>query len=183
MTRFTVFLALGAILASLVVSSAQNASPYVGQQGRSIKALSETEIRELMEGRGMGLAKAAELNSYPGPIHVLQLAGQLDLSDAQRTATEALATAMRDKAQPLGVKIIEAERALDRAFAQGRIEPDELRLRLNAIAALQGELRAVHLETHIAQRALLTPAQIARYDTLRGYDAASTSIRHRLHDH
>jgi LTXXQ motif family protein len=183
MTRFAVVLALGAVLASTGISPAQNTSPYIGQEGRSIKALSETEVRDLMEGRGMGLAKAAELNSYPGPLHVLELASQLDLSDTQRSATEALIATMRSKAQPLGAKIIEAERTLDQAFAQGRIETDELQLQVQAIAALQGELRAVHLATHIAQRALLTPAQIATYATLRGYQAPAPSRGHRMHDH
>jgi hypothetical protein len=31
----------------------------------------------------MGLALAAELNGYPGPIHVLELGDQLNLSSVQ----------------------------------------------------------------------------------------------------
>ena len=69
----------------------------------------------------------------------------------------------------IGIKIIDAERELDRAFVDGAISTIELRSRLNAIAALQGELRAVHLETHLAQRSVLTPQQVAKYDVLRGY--------------
>ena len=86
----------------------------------------------------MGLAKAAELNSYPGPLHVLQLVNQLGLSDAQRTATDSLYANMREKALSIGRQIIEAERTLDRAFADGRIEPAMLRSQVNAIAILQG---------------------------------------------
>ena len=89
MNRSTLFLSIIAIVASTANSTAQTASPYAGQEQRSIKALSEDEIRDLREGRGMGLAKAAELNSYPGPLHVLQLAAELGLSDAQRKATKA----------------------------------------------------------------------------------------------
>jgi Spy/CpxP family protein refolding chaperone len=144
-------------------------SPYAGQQQRPIKALSEEDMRDLEEARGMGLAKAAELNSYPGPVHVLQLAKEIELSASQRAATEALYADMRGKAQALGRRIIEAERALDQAFAAGRIEPATLRAQVDTIAMLQGELRAVHLGTHLAQRALLTPEQVARYDRLRGY--------------
>ena len=45
--------------------------PYSGQQGRMIKALSSKEVQGLLQGKGMGMAKAAELNQYPGPRHVL----------------------------------------------------------------------------------------------------------------
>src|SRR5262249_16169067 len=83
MIRMALFAVL-AIVAATAGSSAQTASPYAGQEQRAIKALSDEEIRDLLEARGMGLAKAAELNSYPGPLHVLQLAAELGLSDAQR---------------------------------------------------------------------------------------------------
>src|SRR5215510_12326186 len=81
MIRMALFAVL-AIVAATATSSAQTVSPYTGQEQRAIKALSDEEIRDLLEARGMGLAKAAELNSYPGPLHVLQLANELELSDA-----------------------------------------------------------------------------------------------------
>jgi Spy/CpxP family protein refolding chaperone len=171
------FIVVAALIAG---ANAQTASPYAGQQQRTIKALSDRDIKDLLEARGMGLAKAAELNSYPGPLHVLQLAKELALSDAQRATTEALYTAMRNKAQPIGQRIIEAERILDRAFASGRIDAAMLQDQVNAIAALQGELRIVHLETHLTQRALLTSEQIARYDALRGYGDNGSR---QLHEH
>ena len=37
---------------------------------------------------------------------------------------------------------------------------------------LQGELRAVHLNAHVATVGILQPAQVARYDGLRGYTTA-----------
>ena len=168
MIRIALF-ALLVIVATTATSSAQTMSPYAGQDQRTIKALSDEEIRDLLKARGMGLAKAAELNSYPGPLHVLQLGTELGLSDAQRKATDSLYATMRQRALSIGRQIIEAERTLDRAFANGAIEPATLRSQLRAIATLQGELRAVHLEAHLAQRSLLTPEQIAQYDALRGY--------------
>ena len=57
--------------------------PYAGMQQRSVKALSEQQIADLRAGKGMGLALAAELNGYPGPIHVLELGDQLNLSSVQ----------------------------------------------------------------------------------------------------
>ena len=174
MNHFTTFLSVATLIVSASASQAQTASPYAGQQQRTIKALSDKDISDLKEARGMGLAKAAELNSYPGPLHVLELARELDLTAAQRAATESLYAGMRDRAQPIGIKIIEAEGDLDQAFVNGTISPTELRSRIDAIAALQGQLRAVHLEVHLAQRSLLTPEQVARYDALRGYGGART---------
>src|SRR5437773_9489596 len=117
MNRMVLFAALAIIAASTANSPAQTTSPYAGQQQRTIKALSDQEIGDLLEGRGMGLAKAGELNSYPGPLHVLQLAEQLELSDPQRAATNLLYSKMREQAISIGGEIIEAERTLDRAFA------------------------------------------------------------------
>jgi Spy/CpxP family protein refolding chaperone len=180
MKRTQLIISLFAMVVSLG-AQAQTVSPYADQQQRAIKALSEQEISDLAEARGLGLAKAAELNSYPGPLHVLQLAKELELSDAQRTATEALYAEMRDKAQPVGRQIIEAESELDRAFVSGQIDTPRLRDRIRAIAILQGELRAIHLDAHLRQRPLLTAEQIARYNALRGYGGARpahSSARH-----
>src|SRR5205823_11700078 len=128
MNRAAFFASLVVISLSTANATGQTTSPYAGQQQRTIKALSDQEIADLLEGRGMGLAKAGELNSYPGPLHVLQLADQLGLSDAQRTATASLQATMRERAVPIGRQIIEAERTLDRAFADGRIEPVTLQI-------------------------------------------------------
>ena len=53
------------------------ATPYAGQQARTIKSLSKEDIAALLNGKGMGMAKAAELNGYPGPVHLLELVQQL----------------------------------------------------------------------------------------------------------
>ena len=52
--------------------AADPARPYAGLEGRRTKALSEEDAAGLLAGRGMGLALAAELNGYPGPLHVLE---------------------------------------------------------------------------------------------------------------
>src|SRR5689334_17464381 len=54
-------------------------APYAGQQTRTIKALSPADVAALLKGEGMGMAKAAELNGYPGPLHVLTLSQELKL--------------------------------------------------------------------------------------------------------
>lgn len=156
-------------------------APYAGQQGRSIKALSDEDIAALRKGEGMGMAKAAELNGYPGPTHVLQLASQLGLTEAQRGDVQAIFSRMSTAAKPLGGELIAQEQALDQLFAKGDITPDRLAAATAAIAALQVRLRAVHLFAHLETRALLNADQIARYEQLRGYGNPQAPGEHHHH--
>lgn len=167
-------------LASMVVPTV-SANPYAGQEGRAIKALSPDEVEALLAGKGAGFAKAAELNHYPGPAHVLELADALGLTPKQKARTQANFAAMQEQTKRQGAALIEVERELDRQFANATITRDGLRKTLARIARLQAEVRSAHLAAHIEQRALLTPAQIAKYDRLRGYtaDAAGDAPRHR----
>ena len=62
--------------------SADNPAPasYAGLQERAIKALSTQEAQDFIDGKGMGLTKAAELKSHPGPDHVRELLQLLHLT-------------------------------------------------------------------------------------------------------
>ena len=150
---------------------ADDVSPYAGEQDRSIKSLSDAEILSLRNGEGMGFARLAELNHYPGPRHVLELAEQLELSDEQLRQTEALFSDMHRSAVSTGAEIIEAERRLDARFAARDVDPDSLSDALTQLGALRARLRYIHLEAHLLQRDLLTEEQIQTYDRLRGYGA------------
>lgn len=134
-----------------------------------IASLSLQEIEGLKMGDGMGLAEPAELNHYPGPKHVLELAADLGLSDSQRVEVESIRASMLDRAIPIGEKIIEAERMLSRRFEHQHMDDEALRTATSEIAVLYGELRYVHLAAHLQTKALLTVEQIAAYDRLRGY--------------
>src|ERR1700754_1513088 len=101
-------------------------SPHAGMQTRPIKALSDQDTADLKAGRGMGMALPAELNGYPGPSHVLELADALGLSAEQRTRTAALFDAMKREAVPMGEQLIAQEAALDRLFAAREITPANL---------------------------------------------------------
>jgi Spy/CpxP family protein refolding chaperone len=154
-------------------------TPYAGQQTRAIKALSDEDIAALLKGEGMGYAKAAELNGYPGPAHVLTLAQQLKLTEAQRQQVQAIFDRMNAAAKPLGAELVDRERVLDQLFAKGEITSDRLAIETAAIAELQGRLRSVHLAAHLETRALLNPEQIALYQHLRGYvDPAGAPMQH-----
>lgn len=159
------------------------ASPYAGMETRPVKALSEQQIADLKAGRGMGLALAAELNGYPGPVHVLELADVLALSGEQRAATKTLIDEMKAETIPLGERIIADETALDRLFSERRVTRASLDAATARIGTAQGELRAAHLRYHLAMAKLLSPAQIARYRELRGYAAAPAQAGHDGHHH
>ena len=147
----------------------------------TIKAMSADEVGGYLAGEGLGMAKAGELNHYPGPKHVLAMADHLGLSDSQKVAIEKVEASMSASAIPLGRQIIDAEAALDRAFANGSIDEARLTTLTERIGDLQGRLRAVHLSAHIATRRLLTAAQIAMYDSMRGNDG-SAGMTHN-HEH
>src|SRR5258708_36046438 len=100
MNHFTILLSVAALVGSAAASLAQTTSPYAGQEQRSIKARSDRESSDLTEGRGLGLAKAAELNSYPRPLHVLELARVLHLTDTPRAAPQSLYSRMAARAPP-----------------------------------------------------------------------------------
>src|SRR6202040_1351257 len=105
---------------------AQSAQPYSGMQNRPIKALSDQQVADLKAGRGMGMALAAELNGYPGPSHLLELADQLGLSDAQRNAVRSLFEAMKAETIPIGERLIAQETALDELFAKHKVTAENL---------------------------------------------------------
>lgn len=153
----------------ILVASANAGSQYAGQETRHIKALSSAEISDLLAGKGMGFAKAAELNGYPGPLHVLELATELALTSEQHTMTEELFRNMKIRAIALGKKLVKQERALDQLFASRKVTAEELGSVLDRISTLRGAIRGVHLEAHLRQTAMLKPEQVAKYVELRGY--------------
>lgn len=171
------------ILLPLPAFAEDGHSPYSGQQIREIKALSPDDISDYLKGEGMGLAKAAELNHYPGPRHVLDLSSELNLSEEQRLKTEKIYNAMHESAVRLGKQIVEKEKALDALFNTGSINNKNLEELVRDIARLQGELRVVHLHAHLEMKQILTKEQVEKYDNLRGYGSAENlkSIDHHKH--
>lgn len=169
---------------SLSVSAEQEGhSPYSGQERRDIKALSDEEIKGLRDGSGMGMAKAAELNHYPGPKHVLELASELELTEKQKDQTIAAYDIMHEEALSLGKEIIEKEMILDRRFAHEHIDEKVLEEITLELGRLMGSLRAAHLKAHIKMKSILSEDQIKRYDDLRGYGPGSSHRKGHDHSH
>jgi Spy/CpxP family protein refolding chaperone len=100
------------------------------------------------------------------------------LTPEQRARTQALMDAHKAEARAIGAKRVEAERALDALFAKGTMDEEALGRAVRAAAALEGEYRLSHLETHRRTRALLTEEQVTRYNHLRGYATGGSGHQH-----
>ncbi|WP_440105879.1 periplasmic heavy metal sensor [Acidovorax sp. BL-A-41-H1] len=144
-------------------------SHYAGMQQRAIKALSDQQVADLREGKGMSMALPAELNGYPGPLHTLQLADQLKLTPDQTSRTQALFAQMQQEAKAAGESVIAAETALDSLFKDKRVQPDTLTAAVARAAQAQGALRETHLRYHLRMMDVLSAAQVTAYNRLRGY--------------
>ncbi|MEZ5426351.1 MAG: periplasmic heavy metal sensor [Pyrinomonadaceae bacterium] len=164
---------LSAILLSFSACSHENAhhghSPYAGQEKQTVKAISDEDIQKYLDGDGLGLAKAAELNGFPGPKHVLENREKLSLTAEQEKRVEESFQKMKSEAIDLGKRIVDRERELDAFFAGERIDDQTLREKTREIAALQGDLRNVHLRAHLEMKRILSPDQVESYKQIRGY--------------
>ena len=147
---------LSVVLVVLFSSAAQaqmhNHQPYAGMETRSIKALSDQQIADLRDGRGL----AAELNGYPGPSHVLEQAEALKLTAAQQEEIQALFNSMQAEARAIGLTLIAQEGELDSLFARHEIDSEKLVNSTRAIGETQALLRATHLKYHLTTAELLT---------------------------
>ena len=155
--------------APTAAASAELPRPYADLARRRVKALSDEQAAGLLAGRGLSLALAAELNGYPGPMHVLEHAAALGLTPEQRARAEELRRDMEGEARAIGARIVASEEELDALFARGEADAGRLAALTAALGALGGRLREAHLAAHIGMREALSPDQRAAYARLRGY--------------
>ncbi|HEX9703392.1 MAG TPA: hypothetical protein VGA19_11120 [Rhodospirillales bacterium] len=167
----TLIVALAFCVAIGPTAAGLAAGPYAGQEKRAVSTLSDDDAADLLAGRGWGLAKPAELNGYPGPRHVLDLAGELGLNDAQKNAVAAIYRKMLTAARQTGPRYVAAERALDEAFRSGRADPAVVAARLAEAGRLRDRLREIHLVAHLETAPVLSADQRRHYQMLRGYGA------------
>ena len=164
------------LLALLVVSGPASAqaphgesSPCASEESRAVKSLSPEDLAELRRGGGWGLAKAAELNGMPGPVHLLELKDEIQLTPEQVVAVTERFERMRAEAITEGERFIAREQALEDAFRTRTVTEERLREMLGDIERSRARLRFIHLAAHLGTPALLTEEQIAQYNALRGY--------------
>jgi Spy/CpxP family protein refolding chaperone len=164
-SRFIAFIAATFVL-TLGAALAQTAQPYAGFEVRALKALSDRQVDDLRAGRGMGLALAAELNGYPGPMHVLELKDRLKLTAEQEAKAQELHAAVKAE-QPKSTRLLEAERRLERLFADRVATEANVRAAVAEIERARAEVRLVHLLTHLRTRDVLTEDQRRIYHQAR----------------
>ncbi len=147
-------------------------SPYIEQLDSSVRGLSSEEVGYLLNGKGAGYARVAELNDYPGPRHVLELSFQLNLSAQQENEIKTAFARMEFQAKNIGKTIVSKEQELSKAFASEKITNTELEKKIVELALLYGELRKIHLQAHLEIHPLLSIEQIQKYNQIRGYEIA-----------
>lgn len=140
-----------------------------------------TDKDALLNGEGAGQAKYAEMNGFPGPKHVLELADTLKLTKEQKELMQKLFDEMAEKAKSLGKKIVELEEQLNDDFKKGTATEASVKRTSVAIGELRGELRAVHLNTHLKANNVLTSEQISLYKSIRGIGKAEEKHQHQMH--
>ena len=178
LSQTALVLALAVPAAGASPGTADASPSYAGQEAREIKALSPDQIAGLLAGKGMGYGKSAELNQYPGPAHVLELARELQLTEAQLQASRDIHARMQEHAKAVGARLVDAEVHLEHLFRSGHATKEQLGPALETIGQLQAELRGVHLNAHIEQRGVLSDEQLERYAALRGYAAGAAGAHH-----
>jgi uncharacterized protein (DUF305 family) len=144
-------------------------SPYTDQLNSSVRGLSQEEIDGLLAGEGMGYARNAELNGYPGPRHILDIAKELQLTFEQADSIKTIFNDMNAEAVRVGQEIISAETLLSQSFSDKTISDKSLQVQLGKLANLYAQLRETHLQAHLAVTPMLNEEQLVQYQVLRGY--------------
>ncbi|MBI4548098.1 MAG: hypothetical protein HY707_08965 [Ignavibacteriae bacterium] len=121
----------------------------------------------MLNAEGMGQAMVAEMNGYPGPKHVLELAKELNLTDQQKKSVREAYEEMRARARELGKRIIDIEQEMNDAFRNGLVSAKSLSDDAEQIGRLRGRLRGVHLVAHLRTKDILTTKQLELYKKLR----------------
>jgi len=140
---------LAGLTAGTTVTRAQHAHGGAGghAEGHLAAQACASEFEKVVgEGRGFGLAFAADQNGYPGPMHVLELKDRLKLTADQEAKGRELMHAMFTESRPKGARLLAAVAEVERA---------------------RTEVRLVHLLTHLTTRDLLTEDQRRIYHEAR----------------
>jgi hypothetical protein len=150
----------------------KNRSEYAGLEKRLIKSISDEDLNTLRKGgSGIfgGLGLSAELNNFPGPMHVLRFEKELKLSDEQRKNIQQIADEKQREAISIGEEFIAAEKHLDSHFVNASMSGMELKDLTARSAEIFGRLRYCHLISHLKTKELLSKDQVNLYNKICGY--------------
>jgi Spy/CpxP family protein refolding chaperone len=119
------------------------------------------------DGRGFGMAFAADQNGYPGPMHVLELKDRLALTAEQEARVRALMHAMFAESRPKSSRLLDAEKRLRALFAGGGADEAAVRAATAEVERARTDVRLVHLLAHMKTRDVRTDAQRRAYHEAR----------------
>ena len=157
-----------AVTAAAAAASAQHGHGGAGAEGHQMAQACATEFEKVVgEGRGFGLAFAADQNGYPGPMHVLELRDRLKLTADQEAKARDLMHAMFAESHPKSVRLLEAEAKLRRLFAERAADEAAVRAAVAEVERARSEVRLVHLLAHLKTRDLLSEDQRRLYHETR----------------
>ena len=159
--------AIGALFTTASsVSWGQHEHGHAGGH-QAAEACSAEFDKVVAEGRGFGMAFAADQNGYPGPMHVLELKDRLKLTAAQEAKAQALMHAMFAESKPKSARLLEAEEKLRGIFADRTADDAAVRAAVGEVERARSEVRLVHLLAHLKTRGLLTENQRRIYHEAR----------------
>lgn len=164
-----VLVAISIAVAAAGGASAQHGGhlQYAGAPGHQVAQACAEQFKTVVgEGRGFGMAFAADQNGYPGPMHVLELKDRLKLTPEQEATARELHAAVRAEL-PKSTRLLEAERRLERLFAERLATEESVRAAVAEIERALTDVRLVHLLTHLRTRELLSEEQRRIYHEAR----------------
>ena len=164
----TTVVALAGVLGGAAIARGQHGHTGSHDEGHRVAQACATEFEQVVgEGRGFGMAFAADQNGYPGPMHVLELKDRLKLTAEQEAKMQHLMHAMFAESKPKSARLLEAEATLRRLFASQTADDAAVRAAVDAVERARREARLVHLLTHLRTRDLLTEEQRRIYHETR----------------
>jgi Spy/CpxP family protein refolding chaperone len=159
--------AMGALFtAASSVSWSQHEHGHAGGH-QAAEACSAEFDKVVAEGRGFGMAFAADQNGYPGPMHVLELKDRLKLTPDQEAKAQTLMHAMFSESKPKSARLLAAEEKLRGLFADRTADDAAVRAAVGEVERARSEVRLVHLLAHLKTRNLLTEDQRRIYHEAR----------------
>jgi Spy/CpxP family protein refolding chaperone len=170
------------VVLPLVAVPARGQSPHQHGPGgadpqphQRVEACERDFEQVVADGRGAGLAFAADQNGYPGPLPVLELKDRLHLTAEQEARMRTLLEAMFAESRPRAAKLADGEARLRRLFATGRADDGVVRAAVADAERARAEVRLAHLLTHLRTHDLLTEEQRRTYQRFAGAPPPSRS--------
>jgi len=162
-------MAVAIVLAATSLAGAQHVHDGArGAEPHLVAVRCQQQFEQVIaDGRGFGLAFAADQEGYPGPLHVLELKDRLRLDGNQEREMQHMLDAMFAESRPAAARLLAAERRLGALFAGSTADEATVRAAVADVERARTDVRLVHLLTHLKTRDRLTDEQRRLYHAAR----------------